>query len=157
MRFLKLGFFNKLPLLVLQIFCEISLSYWHSKKTPPCPGQWRIAIFRCPGRRGVAISRHPGHWGVATNELVEKSPVSVMPGSRRSTVSRTPEGHNRESRIAGVPDSRDSRIPGILYVVLLVMYWKKYFLQIGKYGYQKMQNFTLISNPRTKLIKKVHQ
>jgi len=25
-----------------------------------------------------------------------------------------------------------------------------FFLQIGQYGYQKMQNFTLISNPKTK-------
>jgi len=30
-----------------------------------------------------------------------------------------------------------------------------FFLEIGQYGYQKMQNFTLISNPKAKL-KKTH-
>ena len=32
---------------------------------------------------------------------------------------------------------------------------KTVFLQIGQYGYQKMQNFKLIPNPKTKFKKKI--
>ena len=98
-----------------------------------------------------------------------------MPGSCRLQVSRTLESRNSlASRMPGVKNRRCPEHQGIENRQCLVrrrfvnrsyryqtqgshlisyLLKETFFLQIGQHGYQKMQNFTLISNPKTESIK----